>query len=112
MKNHYCFLHVIINLGDDACSNGLADLDKCCLPVDALNDLHAKSSSTTYAAILLAAGMLHQLGSEKYSGSNMFEAFLGMSDEDEDVATDHNNSPENAVENKSGSKSRKGTQVL
>ena len=42
--------------------------------------------------------MLHQIGSEKYSRSDMFEAFIGMSDEDEDVATDHNNSPENAIE--------------
>ena len=47
LKNHYCFLHVIINLGDNACSNGLVNLDKCCLPVDALNDFHAKSSSST-----------------------------------------------------------------
>ena len=44
--------------------------------------------------------------------SGMFEGFIGMSDENEDVAVDHKNSPENVIENKSDSNSCKSTQVL
>ena len=101
LRNHYCFLHAVINMGDDACANGLVDLDKCSLPPNALNDLHAKSSSTTYASILLAARMLHHLGSEKYSRSDMFEAFIGVADSEESEKNEEK-----------PLKSRKMTQVL
>ena len=53
--NHHCFLHIIINLGDDACKNGLGNLDKCFVNIEALGDLSLKGSSTTYTAIYAAA---------------------------------------------------------
>ncbi|KAG1683760.1 hypothetical protein GQR58_009763 [Nymphon striatum] len=101
-RNHYCFLHVIINLGDDANANGLVDIDKC-YPGDVFDNLHSNASSTTYYAILLAARMFHQLGSEKYGRADLFEAFLGIASCDDDETP---NTPEAAA-----SKSRKGTQI-
>eukprot|EP00112_Aurelia_sp_Birch-Aquarium-sp1_P024457 Seg7753.2 transcript_id=Seg7753.2/GoldUCD/mRNA.D3Y31 product="hypothetical protein" protein_id=Seg7753.2/GoldUCD/D3Y31 len=79
IKNHYCFLHVIINLGDDAMTNGLVDLDKCSLPYNHLEGLHATSTSTTYSAILFAARMMHQMGSQNYGMADLFNAFAGCS---------------------------------
>ena len=104
IKNHYCFLHVIINLGDDAMTNGLVDLDKCSLPSDHLEELHATATSTTYSAILLAARMMHQMGSEKYGKADLFNAFVGWSDESMQES-------EGARAQSLGS-SRKGTQAL
>ena len=103
--NHYCFLHVLINLGDDACANGLVDVDKCCFPNDVFNNLHSKASSTTYSAILLAARMFHQLGSEKYGRADIFEAFLKFS-------SDHDNQNTSGNQTTNLGQSRKGTQLL
>ena len=80
IQNHHCFLHVIINLGDNATSSGLKDLDSCCLSEDASAHL-TKGCSSTYTCIL-AARLLHQMGSEKYGRSDVFEAYL-HSQEDE-----------------------------
>ena len=104
VRNHYCFLHVIINLGDDACANSLVDIDKCCYPGDVFENLHSKASSTTYSAIMLAARMFHQLGSEKYGRADMFEAFLGM------TGCNKAETP-NTSEAAAHSKSREGTQI-
>ena len=81
IQNHHCFLHVIINLGDNATSSGLKDLDSCCLSEDASAHL-TKGCSSTYTCILLAARLFHQMGSEKYGRSDVFEAYL-HSQEDE-----------------------------
>ena len=105
VHNHYCFLHVIINLGDDACANGLVDLDRCCMPADTIESLHSQTNSTTYSAILLASRMLHQLGSKKYGRADMFEAFVAPSGDDE-------NDQNNTVNQNITGKSRKGTQTL
>ena len=35
IQNHFCFLHVVINLGEDAYSKRLMDFDKCTLTDDA-----------------------------------------------------------------------------
>ena len=76
LEHHFCLLHVIINLGEDACKRGLIDLDKCTLGEDTYIPLHRKGNSTTYNAILLAARICHQQGSETYGKSDLFEAFL------------------------------------
>lgn len=79
--SHHCFLHIIINLGDDACKNGLSNLDKCSVNNDALGDLSLKGSSTTYTAIYAAARCFHQQGSEKYGQSSLSDAFIHQENE-------------------------------
>ena len=100
IQNHHCFLHVIINLGDNATSSGLKDLDSCCLSEDASAYL-TKGCSSTYTCILLAARLFHQMGSEKYGRSDVFEAYL-HSQEDECQGADRGQL----------GKSRQNTQIL
>ena len=76
LQNHFCFLHIIINLGDDACKNGLVHFDKCTLTEEALSLSNQRAQSSTYSAIYTAARLLHQQGSEVFSKSGLFEAFL------------------------------------
>ena len=40
LEHHYCFLHVLINLGDDACKQGLVDFDKCTLNEETYAQFH------------------------------------------------------------------------
>ena len=101
LQNHFCFLHIIINLGDDACKNGLVHFDKCTLTEEVLSLLNQRAQSSTYSAIYTAARLLHQQGSEVFGKSGLFEAFL----------LDENGSGDGGDGSQLG-KSRKGTQVL
>ena len=105
LQNHFCFLHIIINLGDDACKNGLVHFDKCTLTEEALSLLNRRAQSSTYSAIYTAARLLHQQGSEVFGKSGLFEAFLM------DGECDDDGSCGDEVDFQLGT-SRKGTQVL
>ena len=94
----YCFLHIIINLGDNACKRGLVDFDKCSLEEETYSQFHKRGNSSTYSAILSAARLFLQQGSEKYGRSDLFEAFLAGGEEDEEGSV--------------RGKSRKNTQIL
>ena len=120
LENHFCFLHIIINLGDDATKRGLFDLDKCCLSEDAYDNCHKRGNSTTYTAIYVAARLFHQQGSEQYGKSGLFEAFLkddspkntdGVDIANEDLGDARTGVVEMERAQISGS-SRKGTQKL
>ena len=102
----FCFLHIIINLGDDACKNGLVHFDKCTLTEEALSLLNRRAQSSTYSAIYTAACLLHQQGSEVFGKSGLFEAFLL----DEDGSGDGGG--DDGGDGSQLGKSRKGTQVL
>ena len=108
LQNHFCFLHIIINLGDDACKNGLVHFDKCTLTEEALSLLNKRAQSSAYSAIYTAARLLHQQGSEIFGKSGLFEAFIAGGDidkrENSDIVFDEN------IETPISS--RKGTQVL
>ena len=55
LEQHFCFLHVIINLGEYACKNGLMDFDKCALTPESFEAVHLRGQSLTYASIYAAA---------------------------------------------------------
>ena len=63
------------------------DFDKCTLTDDACTNFHRRGLSTVYNAILLAARLLHQQGTEVYGKSDLFEAFLSV-EVDEDTGDD------------------------
>ena len=44
LENHLCFLHIIINFGDESCKNGLAHFDECTLEEEAFALLHKSLS--------------------------------------------------------------------
>lgn len=52
------------------------DYDKCSLEEETYTQFHKRGISSTYSAILSAARLFHQRGSEKYGRSDLFEAFL------------------------------------
>eukprot|EP00112_Aurelia_sp_Birch-Aquarium-sp1_P023784 Seg7227.3 transcript_id=Seg7227.3/GoldUCD/mRNA.D3Y31 product="hypothetical protein" protein_id=Seg7227.3/GoldUCD/D3Y31 len=74
LQHHFCFLHIVINLGDDACQRGLIDFDKCTLEEDVYSQFHKGGNSTTYKLIYSSSRLLHQQGSEKFGRSDLFEA--------------------------------------
>ncbi len=60
LEHHFCFLHVLINLGDDACKRGLIDFDDCTLNEETYSQFHKRGNSSTYKAISSAARLFHQ----------------------------------------------------
>ena len=103
LENRFCFLHIIINFGDDSCKNGLTHFDECTLEEEAFALLQKRSQSSTYNAIYAAARLLHQQGSDAFGKSSLFEAFI----DNEDVEKNQED-----VNVGASGKSRKGTQVL
>ena len=84
IQNHFCFLHVVTNLGEDACAKGLKDFDKCTLSSEVYAAFLKRGMSTVYKTLLLAARLLHQRGSESHGKADLFKAFLSNVDNDED----------------------------
>ena len=80
LQNHFCFLHIIISLGDDAYKNGLTHFDKCNLTEEALSLLNRRAQSSTSSAIYTATRLLHQQGSHVFGKviCLKFSEWMGM----------------------------------
>ena len=51
LQHHFCYLHIIINLGDYACQRRLMDYNKCTLEEDVYSLFHKGGNSTKYKLI-------------------------------------------------------------
>lgn len=74
-------MHVIINLGEDVCKNGLKDLDKVALTEESYFSCHQRGESTTHSAIYLAYRLFHRQGLDKFGKSAAFESYLKEDEE-------------------------------